>query len=280
MIQQIDRHLLTELSLHTRKLSIKRFFKSMGPERCGELPFIVSQLTPLFSKKLRLLDIGSGDSVFPTYILKKTNWDVTCIDKFSSIQQQHIYARKIMGNSSYESRFHVLEKDFLLSELPEKTFDIITNISVIEHFEGDRDSLAMKNSSKLLKSGGLYYLTTLINDGFFKEFFINKDSYGQLYKGSSVFYQRHYDVPSFDMRIVKASGLKEIKRIYQGEYGFQFVEYFLNIPWPFKPLKIFYQWATPFFARRFLTYRNYPMSRPEMHIDTSSCVIIVLKRDD
>jgi 2-polyprenyl-3-methyl-5-hydroxy-6-metoxy-1,4-benzoquinol methylase len=278
MIQQIDRRLLDELSSHTRRLGVKRFFRSMGYERCGELPLIVSRLEPIFSRKLRYLDIGSGDSAFPTYILTKTGWEVTCIDRFSSVRKQQVYARRTMNDIGYQGRFHVLEQDFLEADLPAESFDIITNISVIEHFEGNTDSLAMEKSSKLLKSGGLYFLTTLINDGYFKEFFVNTNVYGRNYENQPVFSQRHYDLPSFERRIVQASGLKEIERLYLGEYGFQFGERFMAVSWPWKPLKIFYQWAAPFFARWFITYRDYPISRAEMHMFTTSCIFIVLEK--
>jgi len=280
MIQRINNRLQRDLTTHTRKLGIKRIFRNMGYERSGELPLITSRLEPLFKKKLRYLDIGSGDSVFPTYILYKTDWDVTCIDKFSSVKKQNTYARRIMNIPAYEKRFHVIEHDFLDMELPPASFDVITNISVIEHFEGNEDSFAMERSAKLLKPGGLYVLTTLINDGYFREFFLKKDIYGAEYSSAPVFYQRHYDVMSFNKRIIEPSGLAEKERIYFGDYGFQFGECFMDMPWPWKPIKIFYQWATPFFSRKFLTYRDYPISRKNMHLYTSSGVFVVLRKTE
>lgn len=280
MIQRINTRLQRDLTAHTRKLGIKRVFQSMGYERSGELPLIASRLEPLFKKKLRYLDIGSGDSVFPTYILHKTDWDITCIDKFSSVQKQNTYARRIMNTADYENRFHIREHDFLDVELPPVSFDVITNISVIEHFEGNKDSLAIEKSVKLLKPGGLYVLTTLINDGYFREFFQKKDIYSEEYNSKAVFFQRHYDVQSFNKRIIGPSGLVEKERIYFGDYGFQFGEYFMNMPLPLKPIKIFYQWATPFFSRKFLTYRDYPISRKNMHMYASSGIFVVLTKTE
>lgn len=185
-----------------------------------------------------------------------------------------------MDTADYENRFHIMENDFLDMELPPASFDVITNISVIEHFEGNKDSLAIEKSAKLLKPGGLYVLTTLINDGYFREFFLRKDIYGEEYNSKPVFFQRHYDVNSFKKRIIEPSGLAEKERIYFGEYGFQFGEYFMDTPWPWKPIKIFYQWATPFFSRRFLTYRDYPNSRKNMHMYTSSGIFVVLTKTE
>jgi SAM-dependent methyltransferase len=278
MIQRIDSRLLGEITAHTRRLGVKRLFQSMGYERAGELPLVASRLEPLFSRPLRYLDIGSGDSVLPTYVLRKSSWDVTCIDKFAWVQKQHALARRAMRRAEYQSRFRVLEADFLQADLPAASFDVITNISVIEHFAGNEDSLAMERSARLLKPGGIYVLTTLINEGHFQEFFLRQSVYGNRYDSKPVFFQRHYDVASFDARVVRASGLKEEERLYFGDYGFQFCERFIIVPWPWKPLKVLYQWAVPTFARRFLTFRDYPVSRQDMHMYTASGVFVVLRR--
>lgn len=279
MIMPINFKLLNDLTSHTRHLGIKRFFQSTGYERCAEFPLVASRLEPLYSKKFKYLDIGSGQSIFPTYLLKRTAWDITCVDKFSWVQTQHEYARRVMGASTYKHRFHVLEQDFLEMELPEASFDIVTNVSVIEHFEDDLDIAAIKKSAMLIKPGGIYILTTLINDKYFKEFFLRKNVYGKNYQSDPVFFQRHYDVESFNNRIVRTSMLKERERLYFGDYGFQFSEKFMYVPWPWKPLKIFYQWATPFFARMFCSYRDYPISRPDMHMYTASGVFVVLGKE-
>ncbi|GFE58383.1 bifunctional 2-polyprenyl-6-hydroxyphenol methylase/3-demethylubiquinol 3-O-methyltransferase UbiG [Geobacter sp. AOG1] len=279
MEQRINQELLRELASHTRKLGLNRFFRGMGYERHGEFPFITSVLQPFFNFPIKYLDIGSGESIYPTYLLKKTRWDISCLDKFSWVQKQHRHARRIMNNTSYEQRFHVIEKDFLECELPSETYDIITNISVIEHFEGKLDSVAMEKSAKLLKKGGMYVLTTLINGDYFREFYVNESVYGVRYKEKPVFYQRHYDVKSIEERIIQPSGLREQKRIYQGEYGFPFGKYFINVCRPLRPIKVLYQWASPFFASRFLTYRDKPVSTPNMPVTTYSCVLLVLKKE-
>lgn len=278
--KKIDPVLLKELVAHTRKLDLRNFIfnSSMRFERCGELPYIVSKLQPLFGKKLNYLDIGTGNSAFPTYLLKKTNWDITCLDKHSWMNMQHGFADRVMGNTPYKDRFHVVEKNFLETELPAESFDVITNISVIEHFEGTSDSIAMEKSAKLLKPGGIYILTTPMNEGHFKEFYITQSVYGEKYKNKPVFFQRHYDVAGFESRIIKPTGLKEKERIYMGEYGFQFKETFIDPPSFLKPLKVLYQWAIPSFAKKFLTYRNKPVSRPGMKIYTSSAVLTILEK--
>jgi hypothetical protein len=269
---------LADLVEHTRRLGLKRFFRGMGYERCAELPLVVQQLRSSFPVKLDYLDIGSGDSILPTYILKNSVWDVTCVDKYKSVQRQLTYAKRVGHKGDYEKRLHIIEKDFLEEELPRASFDVITNISVIEHFDESTDVAAMRKSASLLKIGGKYILTTLINEGHFKEFYLDKSVYGNHYRSKPVFFQRHYDISAFNDRIVRSSGLKELQRIYFGEYGYQFFHNFLDIQWPWKLLKVLYQWASPAFAERFMSYRDYPVSRPDKNMYTSSGVFIILTK--
>jgi SAM-dependent methyltransferase len=275
---RIDDRLSQMLSSHVRRLGLKRFFQSMGYERSGELPLILSRLEPHLQKNLRYLDIGSGDSVLPSFLLKNSNWDITCLDKFGWVRKQSKLAARVMQGQNFDDRFHILQEDFLATDLPAGSFDIISNISVIEHFDGSNDVLAMERSARLLKPGGLYLLTTPVNESHFREFFVNKDVYGEGFTSAPVFFQRHYDVETLAERIVRPSGLQEIERIYFGDYGFQFFDRFMDIPWPWKPIKILYQWATPAFARRFLTYADRPISRPDMHMYTSSGVFLLLRK--
>jgi SAM-dependent methyltransferase len=278
MIQHIDIRLQREFTMHTRRLGLKRIFQSMGYERSGELPLIASRLLPLFGKPIRLLDIGSGDSVFPSYILGNTDWDVTCLDKFSTVEKQPEYAQTILRGQPSEHRLHVVRSDLLSAHLAPESFDVITNISVIEHVPGADDAQVMHESAKLLKPGGICLLTTLINDGHAREFYVKSDVYGDRYNDQPIFFQRHYDVLSFEKRVLKPAGLIEKERLYFGDYGFQFFENFMDIPWPWKPIKILYQWATPLFSRRFLTYRDYPVSRVGMHMFTASGVFVYLQK--
>ena len=180
-----------------------------------------------------------------------------------------------MRNHNYRNRFHIIENNFLETELEPESFDIITNISVIEHFEGNSDSIAMKKSAKLLKKGGIYILTTLINEGYFREFYVSKNVYGEKFNKSSVFYQRHYDLKNLEKRIIKPAKLTEIERIYFGDYGLQFFEKYLQVS---KFIKILYSWIIPSFAVKFLTYNDKPISRKNMKINTSSGVILIMQK--
>jgi 2-polyprenyl-3-methyl-5-hydroxy-6-metoxy-1,4-benzoquinol methylase len=269
---RIDSVVLKTIVRHHRRLGLARSLRGVPYERCAELAWIVGHLKARFGDVLSCLDIGSGESLLPTYILRNSCWQVTCLDKFESVQKQKQFLDRTGGPSD---RFRVIQANLLTADLPERSFDVITNVSVIEHFEGNLDSAAMEASARLLKPGGEYVLTTLINEGFFREFYLDRDVYDSKYDGAPVYYQRHYDTPSLTRRIIKPSGLVERERIYFGEYGFQCFEEVLQRP---KPLRVLYMWLTAMFAKRFASYRSYPVSRKDMRMNTASGVILVLTK--
>ena len=181
-----------------------------------------------------------------------------------------------MKTNDFEARFHILEEDLLHTDLPRESFDIITNISVIEHFQNDLDTHAMRLSACLLKPGGRYILTTLINEGYFKEFFLRRSIYGESFEERPLFYQRHYDLHHLKERILRPSELEEARRIFFGDYGFQAFEILLQKP-P-KVLRALYQWSTSLMARNFLSYSQWPVSRRNMKMNTASGVILILTK--
>ena len=275
----INRTTLSEITKHFGSLRAANRLHALNYERCAELPFVIDRLRPRFSERLSYLDIGSGgESPLPTFLLRSTKWDVQCIDKFEWVRRQEMYAKRVLGDAAPNGRFSVQVRDLLTADLPEAAFDVITNISVIEHFAGTSDSEAMARSAKLLKPGGTYILTTLMNDGFFREHFVQQDVYGEAFRTEPVFYQRHYDVAAVQQRLIGPSGLREVDRIYFGDYGFQFFERILQrrLPGPLKPLRALYKWATPRFAQKFLSYSDRPVSRADMATNTASGVILVL----
>lgn len=278
-MKKINYIILNEIVRHNQSLGIKSKLKGISYERCAELPFIIERLKPLFNQKLEYLDIGSGgESPLPTYFLKNTNWNITIVDKYKWVRNQLKFAKKSLPDYAND-RFKIIEKDFILTELESCKYDIITNISVIEHFEGDTDKTAMESSGKLLKENGIYFLTTPVNEGYYKEIFVNNDVYGDKAENKMVFYQRHYDINNVHNRLIKSSNLVEIQRIFFGDYGILFFEKRWNWPKYLKPFKIFFAWNIHKKAYKYLNYSDNPISRKDMNINTESGIILVLQKE-
>jgi len=277
-MKKINHTILNQIVHHNQSLSIKSKLKGMSYERCAELPFIIERLKPLFNQKLEYLDIGSGgESPLPSYFLKNTNWNITIVDKYKWVRNQLKFAKNSLPDYTND-RFKIIEKDFILTELDSYKYDIITNISVIEHFEGDTDKTAMEASGKLLKKDGIYFLTTPMNESYYKEIYVNNDVYGDKAVNKKVFYQRHYDTNSVKERIITPSNLKEVQRIYFGDYNMQFFEEKWNCPKYLKPFKIFFAWRIHNKAYKYLSYSEYPISKENMKNNTASGVILEMTK--
>lgn len=266
---------LKQIAGHHRSLGLSRWVKGLPYERCAELSWIIDYVTPRFQEHLQYLDIGTGESPLPTFLCAHSCWEITCLDKCPWVRKQYSFSAKIDGAADRRKRFRVIEADLLEANLPEESFDLITSVSVIEHFEGSSDSAAMKATARLLRPGGRLILTTLVNEPFSTEFYLKKSVYGVQFRGSPVFYQRHYDLRNLAERVIQPSGLLEANRVYFGDYGFQCFEKILQRP---KPLRAFYAWSTPWLAMRHISYRSYPVSRKEMRMNTASGLILVLEK--
>jgi 2-polyprenyl-3-methyl-5-hydroxy-6-metoxy-1,4-benzoquinol methylase len=270
----IDGVVLRQLHRHNGRLGLHRVLKSIGYERSAELSYVVGLLQDRFDRPLDFLDIGTGDSVLPSFFLARTSWNIWCVDKFSWVRKQSRYGSMVAPEKA--GNLHVIEQDFLDFQ-PESQFDVISCISVIEHFEGDLDSRAMAKAATLLRPGGVLIVTTPVNEGYSRSFFRAGKVYGAYSRGGT-FYQRHYDAASLRSRLIAPSGLSELHRIYFGEFGFPFGEKFLFPRLARNPFKVFYKWLAPYFAERFLSYSDSPIGKHDMPVDTASGAILVLQK--
>ena len=278
MNSSINAELLYNIDAHAKRLQFLYRIKGFGYERAIELPLLAEKLQPLFDKPRRYLDIGTGPSIFPSWVASKTQWDVTCLDKFDWVKKQNEYAKKLGLDPK---RFHVVVRDFLEAELEPESFDVITNISVIEHFEGALDSVAMEKSARLLKPGGMYLLTTPLNEGYARDWFLQQDVYGEKFTTEPVFFQRHYDVASFNRRIVQASELTERERVYFGDYEEPFFnDRIVDKSGLDKIKRTLLQMNTVKHALLHGSYRNTPVSMSGMKIYTSAGVCVVLTKPE
>lgn len=111
-------------------------------------------------RQLKVLDFGCG----PGFMLDKlralgARWVYTGID-FSSASISALRTKGI-GTSLFEAGIHVTE---LPSQLPNRTFDVVLIIEVIEHLSDNELFATLTEARRLLKPGGHIVVTTPNNE--------------------------------------------------------------------------------------------------------------------
>ncbi len=115
--------------------------------------FILSKVSH-FKKQGRLLDVGCGPGLFLDEA-KKRNWEISGVDLSSWASR---YAKEHFGAN-------VFTGSLFTAKFPDKTFDVITLMDVIEHVEDPKAFLT--EVRRILKNDGILYLSTPDINSFF-----------------------------------------------------------------------------------------------------------------
>lgn len=112
--------------------------------RWWEYSFAWMELKSFAGRRIRALDIGPGLTFWPVFLADK-GFEVTAIDKDERIKKWAEAARQ-------NRKLKFVTGDIAKTKFPDKSFDAVTNISVIEHIS-DKEG-AIKEIYRLLKPGG------------------------------------------------------------------------------------------------------------------------------
>lgn len=162
---------------------------------------------------MRILDIGSGRSVFPLFVAAQESFIVHVTDvnmdfPFYYRELDHLGLR----NDVLEGRILVETQDARRLSYPQDFMDRITCISACEHIEGaDGDTKAMEEIARVLSPGGIAIITVPFGSAYVER----QQPYG---------FERIYDLASIESRIVRPlrdKGVLEVERIFWGEPGYQ-----------------------------------------------------------
>ena len=104
-----------------------------------------------------LLDVGSGDSALPTFMLRKYKGWVYCCD----IEEKNLQTqKKYLSRLEYEgNQFQTHQENMTKLSYPDESFHWVSLISCVEHLEGENDIQAMKEIERVLKPGGTCVVT-------------------------------------------------------------------------------------------------------------------------
>lgn len=122
--------------------------------------------------KARALDVGSGRSTFPTYLLsRRLVGSMTTLDLESAYERRNDASMQLAEKAGVQ---HV-EGSMLKLPFPDHSYDLVTCISAIEHLDGSPKlgsekppyekyladtRLGMTEMARVVAPGGLLYVTT------------------------------------------------------------------------------------------------------------------------
>jgi SAM-dependent methyltransferase len=277
----LDRALLRALFRFNARLGLYRLVKGMDYVRCIEFPTFAAELLRCRSEPLAYLDVGSGDSVLPSFVATRSAYRVTVVDKFEWVQIQGRYLRTLdKADWLTDGRFTIRQEDFVTATaLRDGSFDLITALSVLEHMDGDGDTQAVRKIFALLKPGGRFFMSSPYNDQQAQDFFVPYPVYGAQPDGRGAFFQRHYSAVTLRQRLLEAAPFEVERLFYAGHYErVNFFKRFWLVPAWLKPLKVFYNWAAPFYAPHFLRLSATPPADPQPQMVTADTAFVFLRR--
>lgn len=183
--------------------------------RCWELPLILSYFD--FSKGMRVLDVGSYKSILPLYVAH-LGCEVHVVDIDPKVAIQQKYARYLGKERWLDKRFYVNVQDATTTSFRDGLFDLILNISAVEHFPGDGDIEFVKEANRILKPGGRLFLSFGIGEEY------------REWRWEWLFC-RTYDKEALEKRIIEPSGLEvEAEFYFEDKRTRRFTEWWFRLP--------------------------------------------------
>jgi SAM-dependent methyltransferase len=179
-----------------------------------------------------------------------------------------------------DGKFRVLRDDFLTtSALADERFDVVTAVSVLEHMEGDADSAAMRKIAALLRPGGCLLLSVPFNDLYPREYHVEGPVYGNQSSGDATFFQRHYSRATLGERLLEAAPFEIEALFYAGHYGRpNLARRIYVLPWPWKAVKVLYNWAAPLYVPWVLQVSDRPPADPRPTMLTADTAFVFLRK--
>ena len=233
------------------RIDLIRFLMGIGYERAIEYPWVFRELQ--VEPAHRVMDIGSGTSIFPLFVQATTGATVHCMDFDQSLLRLEGYARKAgLGAALHQEKLVIRQFDSFPLPYPDGYFDRLSCISTIEHSPNDSDTACMLELIRLVKPGGRLVLSVPIAERH-KDVYVTSDVYNRKFGGEAIFYERHYDRTSLHERLIGPSGATLLSLDAFGEPGFEFGRRIAFKPWigvegALRP----FRWALPAVAHRLI----------------------------
>ena len=196
-------------------LSLRLLLQGINFYRCWEFPLVLSYFH--LDSTVRLLDVGAYRSVFP-WVMASRGCEVHVVDIDPQVSIQRRYERYLRRDGDLEGQVHVTVQNAMATSFRDEFFDLILNISAVEHFPGDGDIEFVKEANRILKPGGRLFFSFGI---------------GEEYREGrwEWLFCRTYDKEALEKRIIEPSGMEvEAELYFEDKRTRRFTEWWFRLP--------------------------------------------------
>ena len=196
---------LIELYLINCKIDSSREVSGVDIYRNYEYVFPYRWLKNLLNQNSIVLDIGSSSTTWPALIFNQFKSKVYATDiDLSNLDIQKQYLYNLGEINELGTKFIVEKQDATNLNYENRTFDIVSSISALEHIPEDGDIKAVNEISRVLKSGGKFIFTAPYSPQF-------SESTTEHYHFG---YEKRYDMDTIENRFASAKELKREKLLF------------------------------------------------------------------
>jgi len=204
------------LMLREPVLGLKRVILPIDYWRGREFAYACTKLGVPDGAKV--LDLGSPKDL-AVYLAKYRGYAVTAVDILpEAIDLSQRTARANGLDGAGPGRVLSEVQDGRALPYSADSFDAAYTVSVLEHIPGDGDTAALTELIRVVRPGGRVVVTTPFSPEY-EEIFLNEQVYDREYLpgGEPVFFERHYDRPTLERKLLGIAGARLIDLEYWGE---------------------------------------------------------------
>ena len=177
----------------------RRVWMPLDVDRVAELPWtgrMVAAAAPT-----DVLDLASP-KLLALWLAHHTSAAVVATDLWPTEVERWRRLVRAVDPSGHRYRRLTLETaDGTALPYEDESFDVAYSVSVIEHIPGSGDAMAMSELARVLRPGGLLILTFPFRKRLEEEW-VERDVYGEKYRGEPLFFCRHYSTDAVHERLI------------------------------------------------------------------------------
>jgi SAM-dependent methyltransferase len=194
-------------------LGLKRVLLPSSYWRTAEFAYVYRQLAHL-PEGARVLDVGSPKEL-ALILARRRRYAVTATDLLPEpVELARRYARAQGIEGDGPGRVRCETQDGRRLTYADDSFDAAFAVSVLEHIPGDGDTEAMREMVRVVRPGGVIVVTTPY-DLVYREDTVPGSFSGKA--GDTMMWERHYDRPSLERRLLATAGSRCVDRQLWGE---------------------------------------------------------------